>query len=296
MNTKIALLIIALIALIAISLLLTGCPQHIDSQYGVKVTCDGNGNALAVYEDKLGGSVYIQKISLEGKPLWRENGIRLCDSDPQFYNYHFINLVANDSGGAMITVPAAGYQYTVFNIDAQGQSRTITGFADVEQILSDGEGGVILDITQEGQNTSVVKVDSSGNFPWGVNGISLPKANEKKIESDGSGGAVITWLELRYPPEAKPGEAFSTSCIYAQKISSDGLLKWDEGVPIYTSSGTYAESLQIIGDGTGGAIIAWHQQPMGRIESGSPDGYFGTKNRFHRQCTLAERRVAPRNY
>jgi len=31
--------------------LMTGCPQHNDSLYGAKITGDGDGGAIAVYED-----------------------------------------------------------------------------------------------------------------------------------------------------------------------------------------------------------------------------------------------------
>jgi hypothetical protein len=95
--------------------------------------------------------------------------------------------------------------------------------------------------------------------------------NSRRIASDGLGGVVVAREELRYPEEAQPGETFSSHHIYAQKIDYKGNFSWgEEGVLLYsTSEEAFSESLQITGDSAGGAIIAWHQQPRGRIESGS---------------------------
>ena len=69
-------IVVFIILIIPASLLLTGCQQS-DSSYGVKVTGESSGGAFAFYQDKSGGSLYVQKISADGKLLWGEDGIRL---------------------------------------------------------------------------------------------------------------------------------------------------------------------------------------------------------------------------
>jgi hypothetical protein len=66
------------------------------------------------------------------------------------------------------------------------------------------------------------------------------------IVSDGSGGAIIAWLDLRVAAD-----------IYAQRIDGNGIIKWtDNGIDI--CSATYFRGQPVaIPDGYGGAIIAW---------------------------------------
>jgi hypothetical protein len=72
------------------------------------------------------------------------------------------------------------------------------------------------------------------------------------ITSDGSGGAIITWQDLR------GGSTNAFSDIYAQRISAEGVVLWAEGgVAVCTATSVQATPL-IISDGTGGAIIMWN--------------------------------------
>ncbi|HTP80635.1 MAG TPA: hypothetical protein VMM57_09550, partial [Bacteroidota bacterium] len=71
------------------------------------------------------------------------------------------------------------------------------------------------------------------------------------IVSDGSGGAIITWQDLR------SGNDFD---IYAQYINAAGTPQWpSNGVAICTATGDQA-SPTIVSDGSGGAIITWQDE------------------------------------
>lgn len=71
-----------------------------------------------------------------------------------------------------------------------------------------------------------------------------------QIISDGSGGAIICWIDQRSAPGALFGD------IYVQRIKKDG-------TPLWTYNGVALTSLQqaehpkIISDGSGGGIICW---------------------------------------
>jgi len=280
MSKKIILAGIALFSFIIPSLLLTGCPMHTDSLYGVKVTSDGNGGAFAVYEEGLGRLIYAQKISPDGKTMWGEEGVLGTNPDSKSYAFPSIEI-AGDSAEGVVTAwwtALVGNQrvpvYHVSKLDSEGNRLWQKDVGPVDQLLSDGAGGVILDCATVKNTILVNRIDSSGDFPWGENGISLARpGNYRQIASDGLGGAIIVREELRYPEGAQPGETFSNGYIYVQKIDSQGQFSWgEEGMLLYsTPEDAYAESPQIISDGSGGAIIAWHQQPRGRIESGSAE-------------------------
>ncbi|MDD5702241.1 MAG: hypothetical protein PHU23_09360, partial [Dehalococcoidales bacterium] len=281
MNKKKILVILALMVLVISSLLLlTGCPRHIDSLYGVKVAGDGNGGAFAVYEDELGGLVYAQKISPDGKSFWLGKGFRLVETQNQFYNFSFIQVISDGSGGIITAMPSTPSSiepennYYIFRIDSGADVGFLASDTRIDQIVSDGLGGVIFDYSPDKTGIYIGRVGPDGGLPWGRHGVLLEHSgNSRRIAGDGLGGAIIVREELRYPEEAQPGETFSSHHIYAQKIDTDGDFSWGkEGILLYsTPEEVYSDTLQITGDGAGGAIIAWHQQPRGRIESGSAE-------------------------
>ncbi|TAK61156.1 MAG: T9SS type A sorting domain-containing protein [Bacteroidetes bacterium] len=78
------------------------------------------------------------------------------------------------------------------------------------------------------------------------------------ITSDGTGGAIITWEDRR------EGAGFVN--IYAQRINNKGVVQWTtNGVAISTASGAQDKPV-IIGDGAGGAIIAWNDKRSGSYD------------------------------
>jgi hypothetical protein len=67
--------------------------------------------------------------------------------------------------------------------------------------------------------------------------------------SDGLGGAIVTWYDLR------PG--VTVSDIYAQRIDSTGTIQWDPDGVVICDAIEYQSSPQITSDGANGAIITW---------------------------------------
>jgi hypothetical protein len=89
-----------------------------------------------------------------------------------------------------------------------------------------------------------------------VNNAISTAANDQKapaIVSDGAGGAIITWHDLRS----------GNYDIYAQYINSQGVVQWPAaGVAISTLANDQ-ESPTIVSDGAGGAIIMWSDYRSG---------------------------------
>jgi len=77
--------------------------------------------------------------------------------------------------------------------------------------------------------------------------------NFQQTTTDGNGGAIIVWQDSRAGTWLSYG-------IYAQRVDANGNVLWtQDGVAIHT--GEYQHyGPQIVSDGAGGAIIAWHDK------------------------------------
>ena len=72
--------------------------------------------------------------------------------------------------------------------------------------------------------------------------------------SDGSGGAIIAWEDRR------SGTNYD---IYAQRVDSSGTPQWTaNGIAVCTASDDQWDA-DIVSDGSGGAIITWHDYRSG---------------------------------
>ncbi|MEA3559632.1 MAG: hypothetical protein U9R75_10295, partial [Candidatus Thermoplasmatota archaeon] len=181
-------------------------------QYSAEPISDGEGGLIVVWVDYRSDDyedIYIQRLSADGTPLWEENGILLSDD----------------------------------NKDQEDP-----------QIISDGSGGAIVlwsGSTGFGNDLFAQRVGQNGAILWGEEGLTVCGAENgqmyTKMISDGSGGAIFTWGDMRdigYD-------------IYAQRIDGDGGLIWeDNGTAICTIVGDQARP-EITSDGAGGAIITW---------------------------------------
>ena len=96
----------------------------------------------------------------------------------------------------------------------------------------------------------VQKLDANWNAKWAPNGLAMGAGVDTAsvLASDGSGGALITWMH------STP----TVPAIYAQRVDINGNLMWTSG-GIVISDSTYNNSggLNIASDGNGGAIIGW---------------------------------------
>ena len=157
-----------------------------------------------------------------------------------------------------------------FTTFSQWQGNPVTQ-AQTEQIspmiTTDGSGGTII----TWQNFSggryeiyAQRMNASGVAMWKTNGVTICKQDSNYnpvIVSDDSGGAIIVWQSYR---------GSSTADIYAQRINSMGIVQWTtDGVPVSTVV-FEQDSITIIKDGFGGAILAWQDY---RSNNGFADIY-----------------------
>ena len=191
--------------------------------YGPKVTGDGTGGAIAVYEDIRGGNqhdFYVEKISPEGDIIWGDRGVLIGGGYKEWGSFHDLHIVSDGYGGALVS----------WVVSASSEQRTYT--------------------------TYVARVDAEGNILWQENGIPLGITkgggecpSNALVVSDGTSGAIITWEDLRQ----------GLMSMYTQKIDADGNTKWQPGGEevcyIETSSSFWPRTA--VSDGSAGAIVTF---------------------------------------
>jgi hypothetical protein len=249
-------------------------------QINPKLCSDGAGGAIIAWTDSRASSdglyptdIYAQRISATGNVMWQENGVPVCtEINPQ--NLH--DIVGNGAGGAILTwtdnrdpVKSRVYAQT---IDSAGNSQwdsngTAMCLSSAQQyaptICSDGAGGAIIawyDQPAAFYGVTAQRVTATGDRFWGDNGVSIRSNNYyltafpypyPKICTDGARGAIIAWGN-----DDRGG-------VFAQRVLSSGETFWtDNGVEICTAlNSTYGslvlDSLEIVSNGDGGAIITW---------------------------------------
>ncbi len=208
-----------------------------DSQDDPKIITDGSGGAIITWQDWRGDDIdiYAQRINSSGVVQWTTNGVVICDTiniqvGPQ--------IISDGSGGAIITWrDDRGYDEDIYaqRINSSGVIQwnsngvMICDAIDWQQdpeIISDGSGGAIITWEDERSgpfsNIYAQRINSSGVVQWDSNGVMICDApvwqEYPEITSDGSGGAIITWVDWRGDDED----------IYAQRVNSAGSVVLEE--------------------------------------------------------------------
>jgi hypothetical protein len=174
---KILTITAVIIPIVLIALLVRSCQLHTDSLYGLKVTGDGTGGSIAIYEDTLGGDIYAQRISADGKVLWEGKGAFLGESKKDFYSFSYFHIVSDNTGGAFISwselTGQKAFTHHVLRLDSVGRISWQKDFPNLRQMINDDAGGVIIEyISGTGENTLLFnRLDSNGDLLWGEAGI-----------------------------------------------------------------------------------------------------------------------------
>jgi hypothetical protein len=184
-----------------------------EDQVGAKMVPDGSGGGIIVWMDSRNGNydLYAQRLDANGTPLWTANGISVSDNSADQIEPR---LVSDDAGGVIVTW------------------------------YDDRAGGGDFDIYAQ-------RVSSGGSLLWGPSGRVICSASNNqqdcRIVSDGSGGAVIGWLDYRN----------SYYDIYAQRVNASGTMLWAaDGVAVCSNS-FHQERIHLAPDGSGGALVTW---------------------------------------
>ncbi len=226
---------------------------------------DGIGGAVVTWLDNRGGAryeVYAQRISGAGVTQWTTDGV-VVDTGKTLYDPP---VIASDGArGGIIAWRDEESGVDVQRIDSTGTAKwtangvrvSSNGVQYAPAIASDGAGGAIVawyDIRNGAfdHNIFAQRFNASGVAQWTTNGVSVCSAVYDQtypvIISDGSGGAIIAWIDLR---------SRSTTDIYAQRLNASGSPQWiTDGVAICTATGNQ-DSPSLVSDSAGGAVVTW---------------------------------------
>jgi hypothetical protein len=229
-----------------------------------RVITDGASGAIIVFQACLHGNgrIYAERVDASGALLWGTDAVGVCAADG---DQREPQAAADGCGGAIIAWSdsrVGGEAVYAQRLNAAGaplwaaSGVLVSAVADQRNIrvISDGAGGAIV-VWQDSRSGSYClyaqRLDAAGNVLWASNGVSVCTAagqNDPSLASDGSGGAIIAWSDTRT----------GNSDIYTQRLSSSGLPLWTaNGIGICTIVG-YDYHALAVPDGSGGAIIAWH--------------------------------------
>ena len=243
-----------------------------DEQITPAIAADGSGGAIIAWADyrHLSGDslidIYGQRVNASGQVQWTKDGVPVCtaledQSDP---------VAASDGAGGAIIAWNDNRNF-LFNIHAQRVDGTGAGvwttdgislsssMGDevVSAIVPDGSGGAVVVWEELGDfdfDIYAQRVNPSGSLQWGAGAAAVCTASLDQlvpvVAPDGSGGAIFAWEDSRD----------SQNDIYAQRINgSSGSKSWNPqtGVAVCAALGDQ-DRPRLISDGSGGAIIAWH--------------------------------------
>jgi hypothetical protein len=239
------------------------------------IISDDAGGAIVAWHDLRNGvnfDVYARRVNASGVPQWAADGVAICtDAAEQL----FPNLTSDNAGGAIVT-----WQDTRGTVDIYAQRVNGSGAAqwavngivlcnaagsqELPIIDSDGAGGAIVawrDV-RNGFDYDIYaqRVDATGAPQWFPNGVALCTASgsqdRQTIASDGAGGAIVTWDEVRT----------ATYDVYAQRVSASGTPVWTpNGIAVSIGAGD-AQSPTIAPNGAGGAMITWNDSRYGTYD------------------------------
>ena len=152
---------------------------------------------------------------------------------------------------------------------------TADGWQRNPRMVTDGDRGAIIawEDLRAGSNPAIhaARIRPDATRPWQADGIEVasPENGQRLagIVSDGAGGAYIGWWNRA----GKDGDVF------VQRIGPDGTKRWAaSGVTVCGAPGRQ-EWVEMVSDGVGGVILAWHDRRGGNdndiyAQRYSPDG------------------------
>src|SRR5262245_5279091 len=252
------------------------------NQFSPVIVADGTGGGILAWFDYRSGStsdVYAHRILASGvrDPAWPIEGRALCTA---IRNQQAPALIGDGQDGAIVAwqdyrggmtsdvyaehVLSSGAVDPLWPPDGPALT-TASDHRTNPSIVSDGARGAIVVWTDySGGPESDIRAQhvlSTGivDGAWPTNGRVLCGASGNQsvpcIASDGSGGAVVAWSDLRG----------ANSDIYAQHVLVSGTLdpSWlTNGSPVCTASGNQSGP-SILSDGNGGFLIVWHDYRSG---------------------------------
>ncbi len=240
---------------------------------------DGNGGMIVTwcsnYNPSHGYDLRVQRVDGSGYKLWTASGVGICGSCGGQ-----IDIVGDGLGGAILAWSdqrddgTSGHDIYTQRLDASGNTLWTTDGLSIctengdqlrPKLVNDGTGGAIftwIDGRSAEYDIYAQRVDASATVRWTLNGVEISGDPDVQVSpmivSDDNNGAIISWAD---------GSAggFYGYFFVAQRVNSSGSLLWGTGGVTFSDviesySYPFDSLFEMVPDGVGGALIAWHQQ------------------------------------
>ena len=227
---------------------------------------DGLSGAILAWSDKRSQcDIYAQRIDASGNPVWTTNGI-LIGSEEITSLTHDIYVIPDDANGAIFLWRPDNEHIYGQRLNSDGEPQwgpggipLVSNFGNYIlglRATKSENGCVIFTFARYYEKDLIAqKINSGGQLLWGTDGVLIFNLAEvsSALTSDNNGGAIIAWSY--------------DSDVYAQRVDATGAVQWSlNGVCISSADYTQGHNLKIIGDGSGGAILAWNDNRAGILD------------------------------
>jgi len=242
----------------------------IDDQNWPSVVSDGAGGAILVWLDERAGiDIYMERLNAAGAPLWSAGGGILLGAgtnaaDPP-------SITGDGAGGAIVAweTDAVNHDVIAQRVNAAGAAQWAGGTlvctaANLQlhpQIVADGASGAMItwqdDRTNPAWDVYVQRVNAAGVSQWTANGVVLTAqyAESPVIAANGSGGALVAWVDTRNVSDHHN--------IFAHAVSASGSAGWPaDGTPVCTAPGDQIALRTVYSGGTN-AFVTWQDRRSG---------------------------------
>lgn len=239
-----------------------------NDQQNVRITEDGNGGAVVVWEDYRNNAsaadIYIQRFDKNGMAKWSANGLALCNlpshqSNPNInYRNGKVVVIWNDARNGNTDIYAQLLD-TSGNMlwTANGVPVVTNSFTQNDgkvALTASGESFVVFQDSSAGNwNIMAQKLSASGTRMWSNTGTVVCNAGydqkNPRLELTSDGGIYVVWQDKRNG---------ANNDIYCQKINANGTRLWNpagNGYWVCSAAGTQTNpKIEIFG---AGFIVVW---------------------------------------
>jgi hypothetical protein len=252
--------------------------DHDSVQQNPLVVDGANGSALFFWEDNRNEAppwdfyteIWGQRFKTSGQDGWIHNGLRLTwgpTSDP--------SAIPDGSGGAFLSdvgfSAPDGSWLDGYHLDSLGTVLWSGGIGEgtylgtwAPIVISDGGGGAVVGWFEDhptlGRCLFTQRMTLSGQPLWDSVGVRLDTfpflwyPPSYSFVSEATHGTIGVWDD---------SITNGTWDIYAQRVSGDGVLRWQvNGVPVRSGSGPQ-HNPKAAPDAAGGAIVVWEDGTSG---------------------------------
>jgi len=226
-----------------------------------RLTSDGAGGAIITwYGERYGYEVYAQRVDSAGGVVWHGDGVFIGNT-----KFFYFPDIATDGFGGAVIIWNSGNDIAAQRITSGGRrlwgERGVTVFSGSDEsnpkIVNSENSYFAVAKGWQGRLFSIQKLDSLGGKRWSENGAAIDSSRTGAVYvypaiPDGEGGIILSWEDERAPSPRYWRDVF------AQRLDASGGWPWGERTVYVCYKLLPDEYPDLISDGVGGAIIAWH--------------------------------------